>query len=156
MAWWSYTVNKWRKFKQLTTREQAWLLQAWLLLPVVKMMLWCCGYRRTFAVLQRFMYFGVTNGYDRAAQAELLGRLVNIAANHSLLVLTCLPRSLTLWWLSRRAGLAVEFRIGVRKEGGVFAAHAWVELAGWPVGDPSSGRFSPFAASFAQLERRTL
>lgn len=45
---------------------------------------------------------------------------------------TRLRRSLVLWALLERAGVATELRLGFRKTDGVFEAHAWVELDGVP------------------------
>jgi hypothetical protein len=56
---------------------------------------------------------------------------------------TCLPRSLTLWWLLRRRGIESELRLGVRKDGDSIVAHAWVECEGEVVGDKEHARFQP-------------
>lgn len=49
---------------------------------------------------------------------------------------SCLVRALALERLLRRRGLeAARVRVGVRREGGDFAAHAWVEHRGEVVGD---------------------
>lgn len=158
-------MNKLAKLKAMSVNERRFLLQVWLLLPVVRILLWQIGYRRTLASLQR--RFVLNSGKDeswlvgigeseRQRQAIEIGRLVNMAANHSLFVINCLPRSLVLWAMLRRAGLAAELRIGVQKEAEVFAAHAWVEYAGLPVNDQSTGRFVPILSSFAPLESETL
>jgi len=56
---------------------------------------------------------------------------------------TCLKRSLVLCLFRRRRGLPATLRIGVRKNGGEFAAHAWVEDDdGNVLTDPLEG-FSP-------------
>jgi hypothetical protein len=74
--------------------------------------------------------------------------------------LTCLTRTAVLFMVLRREGLLVEWCIGVARENGNFAAHAWLELAGEPclefphseVGDlqvvarfPQSGRHAGLA-----------
>ena len=62
---------------------------------------------------------------------------------------TCLRRSLVLYHLLRRAGRAVELRVGVRKESdGALAAHAWLVRDGAPYLEPDPampGRFSVIA-----------
>jgi hypothetical protein len=62
--------------------------------------------------------------------------------------MTCLPRSLTLQALLRRYGMEADLRIGVRWEAGELRAHAWVEQAGNPVGEPADveHRFQRLAA----------
>lgn len=146
-------MNKLAKLKAMSGNERRWLLQAWLLLPVVRFLLWQIGYRRTLSHLQRL--FSLNSGNPDVGLAATLGRLVNMAANHSLLEITCLPRSLVLWAMMRRAGLAADLRIGVQKKADVFAAHAWVEYAGVPVNDQSSGQYAPILSSFAPFECET-
>jgi hypothetical protein len=45
----------------------------------------------------------------------------------------CLERSLVLYWSLRRAGVPVEYRMGVQMY--PFLAHAWVEYQGVPIND---------------------
>lgn len=87
-----------------------------------------------------------------ADQAYALTRLVQGAAAWSLHHPTCLHRSLTLWWLLGRQGIASELRIGVRKEQGRFEAHAWVEYQGMALNDglDVGSRFAAFQ-SFDRL-----
>lgn len=50
---------------------------------------------------------------------------------------TCLPRSLTLWFILRRAGFQGDLAIGARRDqdSDESFAHAWVEVDGRPVGE---------------------
>ncbi len=75
-----------------------------------------------------------------------LQHLVNIAARNHLYTMGCLRQSLVLQWLLARRGIGVELRIGVAREAGDLAAHAWLEYAGQPIGEPQT------AARFARLE----
>lgn len=71
-------------------------------------------------------------------------RLVGIAARRHLYPMTCLRRSLVLRWLLGRAGIPTALRLGVRREGKALEAHAWVEYAGQPVGEPEDlERYTP-------------
>ncbi len=70
-----------------------------------------------------------------AALARSLARMVNAAARYGPYRAPCLERSLALWWLLRRRGIAADLRIGVRKAAGEFEAHAWVELEGAVIND---------------------
>ncbi|NJM19865.1 MAG: lasso peptide biosynthesis B2 protein [Richelia sp. SM1_7_0] len=47
---------------------------------------------------------------------------------------TCLRKSLALWFLLSRQGIATELQIGTRLDRGEFQAHAWVEYQGYVVG----------------------
>lgn len=55
---------------------------------------------------------------------------VDVASRTVPVETTCLPRALTGGALLARYGYASTLRIGVRREGGEFAAHAWVERDG--------------------------
>jgi hypothetical protein len=59
---------------------------------------------------------------------------------------SCLHKSLTLWWLLRRRGVGAELRVGVRKPGSRLEAHAWVERDGMVLNDDPDvrQRFSSF------------
>jgi hypothetical protein len=77
-----------------------------------------------------------------------VGRLVwatEAAARHHLYPMRCLPKALCLRWLLGRHGIESTLRIGVARQDGELAAHAWVERQGVPVGETSGmeGRFSP-------------
>ena len=68
---------------------------------------------------------------------ERLAQLTGIAVRHHLWPMVCLPQSLALQALLRRQGLSSELRIGVKRAGGTIHAHAWVEHAGSPLGEPA-------------------
>ena len=74
------------------------------------------------------------NGWSRdpAHLGRLVGRLLGIGG----LKATCLTRSLVLFRLLRRSGLAVDFVIGMPRVPQSTDAHAWVELDGRDLGPP--------------------
>ncbi len=82
---------------------------------------------------------------EKARQAA---RMVSIAAAHTLCQTSCLDRSLVLCVLLRRMGIDADLHLGVKKDGGVFSAHAWVELDGEVINDTADvrERFAPFPA----------
>jgi hypothetical protein len=108
--------------------------RAAIFLALVRWSLRLRGYGKTFASLKKRVHFqdgGVVN--PLGPQDELVRascRMVRAALRYSFANYTCLEESLTLWYLLRRQGVAACLRIGVRKEGGIFEAHAWVELGG--------------------------
>lgn len=76
-----------------------------------------------------------------APSAEALRRLalaIGRAAAHHLWPMTCLPRALALQRMLARRGITAALRIGVRKEAGTFAAHAWIEVGGQAIGEPEA------------------
>jgi hypothetical protein len=84
---------------------------------------------------------------DTAAilRARRYARWLQAAARYQPVRAECLHRSLALHWWLRREGLASRLQIGVRKESGDLAAHAWVELDGQVVNDHPAAvaRFTP-------------
>lgn len=134
---------------RLSWRERGVLARAWLMLHGVALALRWASFQWVHGFLGRW-----PSGSGRAtgdeerilARAHAIVRLVQGAAAWSVHRPTCLHRSLTLWWLLRRQGIASELRIGVRKEQGRFEAHAWVEREGVALNDGSdvSSRFVAF------------
>jgi len=76
---------------------------------------------------------------DLATQAVQLGALVGVANRRiRILEVSCLPESLTVWWLLRRRGIQADLRLGVRKLDGRLDGHAWVETSNQVVsGNPN-------------------
>jgi hypothetical protein len=79
-------------------------------------------------------------------QALELGAYIGFV-NHRFhwLKVSCLPESLTVWWLLGRQGIASHLRIGVRKVDQRLDGHAWIEVEGQVVsGDPNlAGEYLP-------------
>lgn len=70
------------------------------------------------------------HSFDALDRTELTCRMVNAAIRHVWRASTCLEKSLALWWLLGRQGIASQLRIGARKLNNEFEAHAWVERNG--------------------------
>jgi Transglutaminase-like superfamily len=82
------------------------------------------------------------------AAEPAVGRLVwatAAAARHHLYPMRCLPQALCLRWLLGRHGIESTLRIGVSRQDGGLAAHAWLERQGRPVGEDRGvgERFAP-------------
>jgi hypothetical protein len=79
------------------------------------------------------------------------------AARNLFFSTNCLEKSLVLWWLLRRRGIAAELRIGARKELGRFEAHAWVEMDSQVMNDAGEEHrhFVPFEGPITVLETQT-
>ena len=125
------------------------LLRAWLLLLAVDLGLWLLPFRRVQElVAQGHKDAGTPEGGSAWPAIERLQRLVGMAGRNHLYSMRCLQRSLVLQWLLGRRGIVGELRIGVQKEGGGIAAHAWLEYEGQPIGEIESieGRFAPLVA----------
>jgi len=96
-------------------------------LPWVGLGLRLLGYRRLRSWLGRRAPAGAARG---AAEPARLAEHVAAVASRMPYTVTCLPRSLTLWWLLRRRGFDPELRLGVRRDGEGMEAHSWVTLGG--------------------------
>jgi hypothetical protein len=68
-------------------------------------------------------------------RARTYGHAVNRAAKRAPFHVTCLQRSLLLWWLLRWRGVHSTVRFGVRIEGQQMHAHAWVTHADAVIND---------------------
>jgi len=125
------------------------LLQALVLLPIATAGRHVMSYGRLRTVLSALLppraELSLTDPEARA-RAEQIARMVQIAAGRSPLRPSCLDRSLVLWALLRRHGYRSTLRIGARKEGTRFEAHAWVEVNGVVVNDAEDvgRRFAAF------------
>ena len=133
-----------REARRRTPADLRAFARAWVLLLAADL-----GLRMfPFPRVDRRLTPRVSGASDEAA----VGRLVwatEAAARHHLYPMRCLPKALCLRWLLGRHGIAAELRIGVARQGGELAAHAWVERQGRPVGEgPGVGeRFSPLGSA---------
>jgi hypothetical protein len=89
-----------------------------------------------------------------AARTMLTARMVRSAAYRSLGTPTCLEKSLVLWWMLGRQGIASNLRIGTRKTGDKFEAHAWVECNEMAINEPEElhKHYTAFDEAFPVLE----
>lgn len=150
-----HRVSAWRSLSRLQRRL---LLTAWLLFPVLIVTLRLRGYRWLQTWLIRISPEPSQFGADAHAVSnvtEETARSVEIAARYALLNANCLSRSMMLWWLLRRRGVATELRIGVRKRDGRFEAHAWIELEGRVLNDAPDvkTRFASFDGDMATMSQ---
>jgi hypothetical protein len=160
MAWWKSAVSNWRKFQRLSRVERWVFVQALVLLPLTALALRWLGFKRWLAVLKRLApreagpLGGRSGTFDR--RAGFIANMVRVAARHGPYPATCLPQSLTLWWLLRRRGIDSDLRIGVRKESSQLEAHAWVEHRGLVLGDGEGLHrgFAPFDRGVGRTEAR--
>lgn len=140
----------WKRFLRLSGREKRDFFAGLFLLPLAALSLRVFHFRRIQRTMERWHGGGAppTARNDAAsfAEASASARMIEAASRHGLARGNCLSRSIALWWMLRRGGMPVELRIGARKEGYRFEAHAWVELDGRAVNDSEdvSARYAPF------------
>ncbi len=132
-----------RRFSALPRAAKLEFVRAALLMLLIRMSLRLRGFRATQKSLQMCIGLDVRTLSESTAEAktEQVCRMVLAAARHSPMRVTCLERSLALWWLLARRGIATRLRIGARKSGENFEAHAWVERNGEAIGEPEGAHF---------------
>jgi hypothetical protein len=146
--------NRIRQFRSLKSEARGLFLRAFVVLPLISISLRWRGFRKTKASLQHFLSipYGSQN-IDAQAHAILTAQLVRAAAHHGIGDPACLEVALALWWLLARQGIASELRVGIRKDGETFEAHAWVECGGATLNEPEMHhrQFAAFDAALASL-----
>lgn len=134
-------------------------MRAEALLLLISLGLRLRGFRKTQLFLQKFLRTTKHRANTRRpVHAGLTVRMVRAAVCHGIGHPTCLEESLALWWLLERQGMAAELRIGVRKKGDKFEAHAWVEREGVALNEPEAlhQHYAAFDAALSSMppERR--
>jgi hypothetical protein len=138
----------------LPRRAQITFLQASLALPLIVGSLRFRGFRWTQAMLARFLpgprEASPRTAAEMASDAARTARMVSAAVRYGYGPRTCLEKSLTLWWLLSRQGIACHVRIGARKSSGRLEAHAWVEFGEVALDEPDlfQLRYAAFDAVF--------
>ena len=153
-------TGKWRRFLRRPGEDRAFILRAALLLPLTEMGLRMFGFRRWKALIEKFFLPNrLPNGLSEGSEGDTALRATRAVRSielHGLSTPNCLERSMTLWWMLRRAGIPGELHIGARKQGQRFEAHAWVELHGQVLNDSPDvhhhyARFdAPIASAMAE------
>ena len=144
-----------RRFSALERTAQTMFLRAFVMMPLVGLSLKFRGFEATRATLRRTLLHATaqidSNSLNK--QIALTAHMVNAADRHGLVHPSCLVKSLTLWSLLGRQGIASELRVGVRKEGGNLEAHAWVEREGTALNEPDERHhhYAAFDAALASL-----
>ena len=142
-----------QRFRALDPAARGLFLRGTLILPLISLSLRLRGFHSTQSVLRKFANSseGATRSSRAAELAERTARMVRAAARYGLGRPTCLEKSLALWWLLGRQGIASSLRIGTRKAKGQFEAHAWIECDGAALDelDEPHRHYAAFDAEFA-------
>ncbi len=142
MGWWTSSRRKLGRLRALGWRDGTAAANAFAWLLVAEAGLRLLGLPRTRRLLAPRRQ--AAGSPPAPAEVERLVRLAT-GACRGLYPARCLPRALVLERLLLRRGAPAELRIGVRREDGRLAAHAWVEVDGRPVAEPEGIelRFAP-------------
>ena len=116
------------KLRRLTPPQRRILYAAAVLIPLVAARLRLGGMKRVRASMGPLRAHCASA--DALAAARDIARLVSVAARHGLYRGECLPTALALQWLLNRHGIESDLRLGVRRNGRLVEAHAWIEHRG--------------------------
>ena len=150
-------MHRWRQFKALGPAERRALVAACVQLPLIGLALRLLGFSRARALLAGTARAWATppDGSAALAVARRHALAIGRAAHHGPYRAPCLEQSMLLWSRLHRKGMHADLRIGVRKDGGRLAAHAWVEYRGDVLNDRVNvgERFAAFAEPLARTRR---
>ncbi len=120
----------------LSWLELRYLLLSLILIPLTRLSINRWGLQRVHLWLWRHIpQHSAKNPALTEKKLIRLCRVMTKGANLSFIHTTCLHRSLTICWLLQRRGIGCELHIGVTRQNGIFAAHAWVEKDGTVLND---------------------
>jgi Transglutaminase-like superfamily len=127
------------------------------LLPIVATSLKTVGLRRTQSWLTRNSLGPMVPPTEQTrANVRRAAQMVAVACRRHPFRSGCLPRTIVLWSLLRRRGVAADVRIGVRcGNEDEFQAHAWLEWNGEVLNDAAdvgSQYFPLNGAAFDQAQ----
>jgi Transglutaminase-like superfamily len=135
-------------------------LRALAVLPFISMSLKLRGFGWTKEWLRRRtpLFDAPSQPENSGEKVEAASRMAQSAARFYPRQATCLTESLALWWLLARKGIRAELRIGVRKMGNQFEAHAWIEHEGKALNQAEAPHkhYAAFSAALDNLPREEL
>lgn len=145
-------MNRPRKFLRLPAAERRLLLEAALLLAMIKLGLKLLPFQTLKRLVDKFSGSSPGPPADPRSSVEMVVWAMEAAGRY--VSGTCLTRALAAQVLLAQRGHPVLLHIGVaREEGEKFLAHAWLESAGRVViGGNELERYTPLVA----LERERL
>ena len=136
-----------RRYSALGRADRRLLRQAFIGLALADLSLRSAGFAR---LIQRKLTASRRDGGGSVAVnlPERYAHWLEVASRHHVVHARCLHRSLVLHQWLLRDGLASQLKIGVRKEGRMLHAHAWVELDGLAVHEHPGAlaAFTPLAS----------
>lgn len=145
--------ERFRRFRDLDHLARENFLRALVVLPLVALSLRWRGFRATQASLRLLTQDSTQRPTNANNVAMMSARMVNAADSHGVVHPSCLAKSLTLWWLLARQGIASNLRIGIRKHNEKFEAHAWVEHQGTALNEHQEHHqhYAAFDAAFSSF-----
>lgn len=116
---------------------------------VARVLLIFASFRTTFSIVDSTAQWfsrllgNHSGNVETLVRAKSIAYLANAVFSRSPIPLTCLHRSLALYWYIRSLSIDCNLRVGVRSDGTGIGAHAWIEVDGVSL-DPRSVEYAPF------------
>ncbi len=133
-----------RRLRELTWLEWRDLVRAQLTLIYVQFLIWLLPRGKLVGKSQHSAAEGAEDAAPLPRRVRQLELGIARAADHGLLRPDCLVRAIALQRMIEAHGFSgARVRVGVRRNGSQFLAHAWVEYQGHVLGDAAS-RVSSF------------
>jgi hypothetical protein len=127
-------IAAWRKVRALNPDERRILVEAAVLLALIRVGLWILPFSILRRSLERYANRRDTSCHPATPAVHRITRAVMPAAHRLPVPTTCLVRALAADAMLRRRGLVSEVRFGVRRRHGRHStppeAHAWVVCDG--------------------------
>ena len=149
-------MGRLEELRSLSRDEWSCLARAVFWLPATSVLLRLFSFRRNLAFYERGNTLAVENtptNYDLDT-AKMAARMISIAANQGLYRARCLSKSLVLVKFLQARDIPCNLKIGARRQGEEFGAHAWVECGGVAINENTDVE-SRYAVFNAPIERRT-
>ena len=135
-------------WRNLSKSDRALVVRAMFLLPIVATSLKTLGLRRTQSWLSGNSLGPVVPPTEQTrGNVRRAAKMVAVACRRQPLRSSCLPRTIVLWSLLRRRGIATDIRIGASSNSqGELQAHAWLEWNGEVINDVADvgSQYVPF------------
>lgn len=154
-------MQRWCRFRRLRGFERGVVLEGAAGLPIAWLAVRLLGFRVCKRALDRPRVGAPRNSQSSEADlldvARRIAHLEAVTAANLFFPMSCLEQSLVLYRMLRRRGMNPDLRIGARKEGSRFEAHAWVELDRTVLdgGGMDHVHFVPFERSESSMETQT-
>lgn len=134
------------RFAVLSRAEQTIFLRALCLLPIMACAPAIFRWQKVQSWVERHDSRCNKNENANGTDPSVIERMVFSAARYGIIRGNCLSRSLTLCYLLKCEGYNACLRLGGRRRGESFEAHAWVELEDRAFDAPDDLRksFAPF------------
>lgn len=120
-------LDKLRAFRALPGADQGQLISFMAAIALLTIEL---RWRGMSAALARVRALAGSTLPAPGIEARRFARLAYLAAHHGPVRGSCLPACIALARTLARRGVATELRFGVRREGALLQAHAWLEREG--------------------------